>query len=155
MKKFILAIALVLAFSVANADNTTNQKKKGPHPGHVQVTEQMMTQLGLNSTQTAQVKALNEQYSTVFKGPGKGGRKLNGTVNSDKNGNKERPQLTDEQKSKIEAEMKERKAKKTEYQTKLKGILTADQFKTYQSLQAKGKGHGKGEGKKQPKASEE
>lgn len=98
-------------------------------------TQHMVDQLGLDDSQAAQLKQLNNDYADVFNfgGPGHpGGRppKMDGN-----NGNKDEkpaapPQLTDEQKQ----QMQQMKEKRDQYEAKLKQILTDDQLAKYQQM---------------------
>ncbi len=100
------------------------------------------------------LKELNEQYKDVLEhGPkfGHKGRKGRGFKNQGANcnccqgnapqGPKPLPQLSEEDKAKIKAEMKEKKAKRQEYEQKLKEILSDSQYAEYQKMQPKH--HGK------------
>jgi len=102
-------------------------------------TEQMVSKLGLNDTQAAQVKELNNNYQDIFKGPNGGGRPPRMDGNNQNSKPSAPPQMTDEQK----ARMEQMKTKRTEYETKLKAILSDEQYSTYQKMQPQ-RGNGKG-----------
>lgn len=136
MKKAVLAFAIMLAATGAmaqdnnNGNNTQNKRTK------VDRTEQMTKKLGLSTEQAEKVKALNTEYSSLFQRGGQrpGGQKGEG-MQQGQNSSQERPQMTDEQKEKMQTEMKERQTKQAEYDKKLKAILSDSQYKTYQSMQ--------------------
>jgi hypothetical protein len=141
MKKILLTMVALMTITVAMAQNN-----KGNQPPKQMTAEEMTTQmsskLGLSEAQALKVKALNKEYSSVFQGPGKGGKcPPKGNCSTSKKpscGNGERPQMTDAQKT----QMKQNMAKRQEYETKLKSILTESQYKTYQNMQPQRGGKG-------------
>ncbi len=152
MKKVILTLVALLSMTVMQAQNSENKERKAPRkPTPEEMTNRMAKDLGLNDQQKAKVLELNKQYEGVIGMPGKRGPRppkpegmKEGAKPDAQTGATEqrpdRPQLTDAQK----AEMKQRKAKREEYNTKLKSILTDDQYKNYQKMQRRGHGHGPG-----------
>ncbi len=133
MKKLIFTMVALLTMTVAMAQNSDNKKSfKMPTPA--EQTERMTKKLGLSADQAAKVKALNEAYQDLFKGKGRGPR-----PQMNKDNKEERPQLTDEMKQKMKAEHQAHKAKRQEYETKLKAILTAEQYTAYQNMHPKRK----------------
>ena len=102
----------------------------------------MTQKLGLNADQQKKVEALNKKYESVLR-PGRGGSRHQ--MNQSAGQNKEsgqRPELTDEQK----AQMKQRFEQRAAYEKELKGILSEDQYKTYQQMRPqhgmRGRHHG-------------
>jgi Spy/CpxP family protein refolding chaperone len=149
MKKFLsILIALVILTLTASAQSDGNRH---PRPTPEQITDRMAEQLSLTDAQKSQVLALNTEYQDVIGGPGFGhGRPGGGphgqhgqhnnsdgesgaTDNSNAN-HHQRPELTEEQKAKFE----EMRAKRDEYNIKLKSILTADQYAKYEDSQKRG-----------------
>ena len=106
------------------------------------VTTMMTQKLGLNADQQKKVEALNKKYESVLR-PGRGGSRPQ--MNQSAGQNKEsgqRPELTDEQKAQLKQRFEQRKA----YEKELKGILSEDQYKTYQQMRPqhgmRGRHHG-------------
>ena len=135
MKKTILIMTALLSMNVAFAQQSDDKsERKAPKkPTPEQMTERMSKELNLNDAQKAKVLELNKEYENVLAGPGmRGPRGHRPDANTgateqvkDKKQNGERPalpQLTDAQKQ----QMKQHMAKREEYNTKLKSILTDD-----------------------------
>ncbi len=148
-----------MAFS-ANAQGFGNFQLPTPE----QATERMAEQLMLTSDQGDKVFELNKQYPELmmmfaFPRGGQHGNRPQQNANTDGNsgatqqaqrpqGNqqRQRPELTEEQKAKFE----EMRQKREEYETKLKEILTAEQSDKFDELYHRGfgqggRGHGHGE----------
>ena len=142
MKKFLsILIALVILTLTASAQSDGNRH---PRPTPEQITDRMAEQLSLTDAQKSQVLALNIEYQDVIGGPGFGHGRPGGPHH-------QRPELTEEQKAKFE----EMRAKRDEYNTKLKSILTADQYEDSQKRGPHGNnghgGHNGNKGKKDKK----
>lgn len=135
MKKIMLTMIAAMTMSLAMAQNPSDGKpNRQPEPMTVeQITTQMQTKLGLTDEQYTKVKALNEKYADILKRPAMRGMRLNGFGNMD---NGERPQMTEEMKNMME----EHRTKRLAYENELKGILSTDQYATYQSMMPK-RGH--------------
>ena len=134
MKKLMMTAMLMLAMTAAMA-----QSNKPAKMDAATLTEFLVKQLGLNSTQKTKVSALNKKYESVLGGPGMGGprpERGNREGNNEQRG--QRPELTDSQK----AEMQQRQTQRQAYEKELKGILTDDQYKSYQNM---GRPQGNGE----------
>jgi len=163
MKKFLsILISLVILTLTASAQSDGNRP---PRPTPEQITDRMTEQLSLTDAQKSQVLALNTEYQDVIGGPGFGhGRPggphgqqnnpdgVSGASDNSNANHHQRPELTEEQKAKFE----EMRAKRDEYNTKLKSILTADQYAQYEDSQKRGphgnNGHHNGQkGKKDKK----
>ena len=154
MKRFFLTMIAAAALTFA-ANAQQGNRPEPPTPE--QTTERMAQQLELTDAQKSQVLALNTEYKDVigrpFGGPGmgrpngprpEGGEKPDGVSGATNNGNPHaqgnRPELTEEQKAKFE----EMRTKREEYNTKLKAILTADQYTKYEESQRRGPHGGNG-----------
>ena len=157
MKSFFLTMIAAAALTFA-ANAQQGNRPEPPTPE--QTTERMAQQLELTDAQKSQVLALNTEYKDVigrpFGGPGmggpgmgrpngprpEGGEKPDGVSGATNNGNPpaqgNRPELTEEQKAKFE----EMRTKREEYNTKLKAILTDDQYAKYEESQKRGPHHG-------------
>ncbi len=157
MKRFFLTMIAAAALTFA-ANAQQGNRPEPPTPE--QTTERMAQQLELTDAQKSQVLALNTEYKDVigrpFGGPGmggpgmgrpngprpEGGEKPDGVSGATNNGNPpaqgNRPELTEEQKAKFE----EMRTKREEYNTKLKAILTDDQYAKYEKSQKRGPHHG-------------
>ena len=136
MKKLMMTAMLMLAMTAAMA-----QSNKPAKMDAATLTEFLVKQLGLNSTQKTKVSALNKKYESVLGGPGMGGPGMGGPrpERGNREGNNEqrgqRPELTDSQKQ-------QRQTQRQAYEKELKGILTDDQYKSYQNM---GRPQGNGE----------
>ncbi len=150
MKKILLTFVALLSMTMAMAQGENGDGPKAPKQmTPEEMTTQMTSKLGLNEEQKAKVSALNQEYQDVFQGPGFGNKppKMgeNGT-----SGTNERPKMTEEMKTK----MKEHMARRQEYETQLKGILSDSQYQTYQKMMPRHGhgGHGNHEGNDQGQA---
>lgn len=141
MKKFLLTMIAAAALTFA-ANAQQGNRPEPPTPE--QTTERMAQQLSLSDDQKAQILTLNTEYKDVIgrphRGPGMGkphgGKKTDGTSGATDNANP--PELTEEQKAKFE----EMRTKREEYNTKLKAILTDEQYAKYEESQKHGPHHG-------------
>ena len=138
MKRMMMALAvsLMMTTAVMAQDNQSNGKigkmrMMDPTEMIQKRTDATVKKYGLDETQAKKLLELNTKYASKM-GPRMGrpgGRRPDA--------NNARPELTDEQK----AQMKERRQKMEEqmnaYNTELQGILTADQYKSYQADQQK------------------
>lgn len=158
MKKIVMTMVALLAMTAAVAQQSDNNKeRKAPKkPTPEEMTTRMAKDLNLTDEQKTKVQALNKEYEQVLGGPGfrgqrppkgdfKKGDKKKGDVKKKTDANTEasaqdgkrdgkRPELTDAQKQ----EMKQHRAKRKEYDAKLKQILTDDQYKSYQQQHRRG-----------------
>ena len=157
MKKILsILVALVILTLTASAQSDGNRPQRSTPE---QITNRMAEQLSLTDAQKSQVLTLNTEYQDVIGGPGFGhGRPGGGHNNGQHNGqhnrpdgatgatdnananHPQRPELTEEQKAKFE----EMRTKREEYNTKLKAILTADQYTKYEESQRRGPHGGNG-----------
>ena len=147
MKKMLLMLVALFSMTVAMAQNANGRQ---PRKMDATTVTTMMTQrLGLNADQQKKVEALNKKYESVLRPgfggprPEKGGTRPQmgqGSVQGKSAG--QLPELTDEQK----AEMKQRFEQRAAYEKELKGILSEDQYKTYQQMRPhhgmRGRHHG-------------
>lgn len=156
MKKMILTMVAALVVSSSFAFH------QGPRQmTPADRTDKMAKELNLSKKQKAKVLALNEKYADAFAHPGKGGPrppkdgKFEGKDKDFKKGDMQkdckkggcckddkgkRPELTAEQKAKMEAMHKKREA----YDSELKTILSNKQYQTYKENMHKhhgGRGH--------------
>jgi len=155
MKKIVLAMVALLTMTTAVAQESEKkmdgkQQKEMKAPKEMtpeQRTERMASRLNLTAEQKTQVLQLNTAYKDYLKGPGMRGPRppkkdfVDGQTGSTEQQPQamqgKRPELTDAQR----AQMKQHMTKRKEYDTKLKAILTADQYKEYQKMQPR-RGHG-------------
>jgi len=161
MKKIAMTLVALLAMTAAMAQQSDNKQRRQPKKIDPQeMTNRMATDLKLDDQQKAQLLQLNKEYQDVLSGPGgpRGGhrgprpggkaeKKTDAQTSATEQAPQEqassgkrpeRPQLTEAQK----AEMKQRKAKREEYNQKLKGILTDEQYKAYEKRHRHGGGRG-------------
>lgn len=153
MKRLVFVLALALGISLgASAQNGGHGGQHQP-PTPEQITDRMTNDLGLNADQKSKVLELNkEYYDVILMGPrgGHGGPQGHGRPQGNQNvdGNsgatqgqpQQRPQMTEEQKAQFEA----RKAKREEYNNKVKAILDADQLAKFEEAQKRGPHGGQG-----------
>lgn len=102
---------------------TVAMAQKSERKPHEEMTTQMESKLKLSADQKTKVAALNKEYQEIFQADNAKGQK------------------TQEQK----------KAKRTEYDEKLKKILTDDQYKSYQGMQTKSQAQKKAKSKAKTK----
>lgn len=100
-----------------------------------QMTENLAERLKLNDDQKAQVLQLTTEYKDYLRGPGfrgqRNGNRPGNQANAGEGGQRpERPQMTEEQRARFQENMKKRQ----EYEEKLKGILTEEQYQQYQQM---------------------
>ncbi len=146
MKKILFTLVALLSMTTAMAQDKNGAPQPPKKKTHQEITTEMNTQLKLSADQKTKVAALNKEYQDVLNGPGPGGPggPGMGKGNSSKNGNKagnsdgrpEPPKMTDAQKK----QMQQHHAKRQEYEKKLQGILSADQYKSYQKMRPQHKG---------------
>ncbi len=142
MKKFLMTMVALLSMTVVMAQDSDKKERKAPKQMTAeQMTERMTKDLTLNDAQKTKVLALNKKYKDVIGGPGmKGPRGTRPDANTGATeGQQERPQMTDAQKTEMKKNMEQRKA----YEKELKSILSADQYKKYESSQKRGPKGGK------------
>lgn len=141
MKKIILTFVALLSMTMAMAQNDDCCKQAPKQMTAEMMTTMMTGKLGLSDAQKAKVEALNNKYQDLFQhrmrnfnSPKTGDSK---TSTSDR-----RPQMTDEMKAQMRDKMKEFRAKRQEYESQLKSILSDSQYQTYQQLKP-GRGYGR------------
>ena len=145
-----MTMVALLTMTAAMAQDAKSEKKAPKEPTAQEMTDRMAKDLGLDDSQKAKVLALNNEHKDVLRGPGMGrgrGPRPDGQTGAtaqqqdqQKQQKKERPQMTDEQKAKMKANMEKRK----EYDTKLKQILTEEQYKKFQKQHQRRGGRGGG-----------
>lgn len=156
MKKILLTMIALLSMTAVMAQNDKSDKKAPKEPTPEEMTARMAKDLNLTDDQKTKVLALNKEYKDMFKGGprmgGPRGPKPDGKSGATDNQQRpERPQMTDAQKAEMKKHMEQRKA----YDTKLKSILTADQYKSWQKQHKHGHKGGPRDGKRPDKVSQE
>ena len=147
----------LLSITAVMAQNNDKKERKAPKEiTPEQITDRMAKDLDLTDAQKTKVLALNTEYKDMFKGGprmgGPRGPKPDGKSEATDNQQRpEHPQMTDAQKAEMKKHMEQRKA----YDTKLKSILTADQYKKWQKQQKRGPKGGPRDGKRPDKAPQE
>ena len=149
MKKIFLTMVALLSMTAMMAQNDKSDKKAPKEPTPEEMTARMAKDLNLTDDQKTKVLALNKEYKDMFKGGprmgGPRGPKPDGKSGAtDTQQRPERPQMTDAQKAEMKKHMEQRKA----YDTKLKSILTADQYKSWQKQHKHGHKGGPRDGKR-------
>ena len=147
MKKTLFVIAAALLLSIC-AFAQENRRQGFERPDEATMlkmrTDRMARELGLDEAQTAKLLELNQKYPNTMMGPRMGeqgrpgmGRPPRDGMN-DQNATEENAPKKDrkarkaEEKKAQEAQIKEMEAAMEAYENELKGILTEEQFKTYQ-----------------------
>ena len=147
MKKSLFVIAAALLLSIC-AFAQENRRQGFERPDEATMlkmrTDRMARELGLDEAQTAKLLELNQKYPNTMMGPRMGeqgrpgmGRPPREGMN-DQNATEENAPKKDrkarkaEEKKAQEAQIKEMEAAMEAYENELKGILTDDQYKTYQ-----------------------
>ena len=169
MKKIVMTMVALLSMTVAVAQQHDGQQRREfKRPTPEQMANMMAQRLGLTDEQTQKLAQLNKEYEDVLAGPmmrrGQRGPRPDGetgaTQQDDKQAKKDkkvkkdkkdkkdknleqgqrpqRPELTEEQKAAMAKQMEKRK----EYDEKVKGILTEEQYKQYQQMRRPGFGRG-------------
>lgn len=156
MKKIFLTMVALLSMTAMMAQNDKSDKKAPKEPTPEEMTARMAKDLNLTDDQKTKVLALNKEYKDMFKGGprmgGPRGPKPDGKSGATDNQQRpERPQMTDAQKAEMKKHMEQRKA----YDQKLKSILTADQYKSWQKQHKRGPKGGPRDGKRPDKVSQE
>lgn len=138
MKRMILAISAAMLMgsaAMAQEDGQQNKERNGSKPDLTEMvkkrTDDAVSKYKLNEDQAKKLLELNTKYAKEMRPRmGRGGR--GGRPQGDK-----RPELTDEQKTKMEEGRKKMEERRTAYDTELKAILTDEQYKSYSSDMAK------------------
>ena len=156
MRKLVLTMFALLSMTAMMAQNDKSDKKAPKEPTPEEMTARMAKDLNLTDDQKTKVLALNKEYKDMFKGGprmgGPRGPKPDGKSGATDNQQRpERPQMTDAQKAEMKKHMEQHKA----YDTKLKSILTADQYKSWQKQHKRGPKGGPRDGKRPDKVSQE
>lgn len=149
MKKFFLTMVALLSMTAMMAQNDKSDKKAPKEPTPEEMTARMAKDLNLTDDQKTKVLALNKEYKDMFKGGprmgGPRGPKPDGKSEATDNQQRpERPQMSDAQEAEMKKHMEQRKA----YDQKLKSILTADQYKSWQKQHKRGPKGGPRDGKR-------
>ena len=113
-----MTMLALLCMTVASAQQTVTSSRQPRQFDATTQTSLMAEKLGLSSDQKTKVEALNKEYAELFTRP----QMRRATQGGSSTG--ERPELTDEQKAQMKANMEARRTKREEYNTKLKSILT-------------------------------
>jgi hypothetical protein len=154
MKKLFMAISAALIISSATyaQDENYNNAQHGRFDKKEMVqkrTEHMVKELGLDNNQAKKLFELNSTYADKLSGPnmmrplgrsgfGSGPQGENDKFDPDSTkARMNRPELTEEQKARMNKWREEVEANNKSYETALQGILTADQFKAYQNSKIK------------------
>ena len=156
MRKLVLTMFALLSMTAMMAQNDKSDKKAPKEPTPEEMTARMAKDLNLTDDQKTKVLALNKEYKDMFKGGprmgGPRGPKPDGKSEATDNQQRpERPQMTDAQKAEMKKHMEQHKA----YDQKLKSILTADQYKSWQKQHKRGPKGGPRDGKRPDKVSQE
>ena len=139
----------LLSMTAMMAQNDKSDKKAPKEPTPEEMTARMAKDLNLTDDQKTKVLALNKEYKDMFKGGprmgGPRGPKPDGKSEATDNQQRpERPQMSDAQEAEMKKHMEQRKA----YDQKLKSILTADQYKSWQKQHKRGPKGGPRDGKR-------
>jgi len=148
MKKTLLITTALLLTVMAFAQGNRQGFQRPDEATMVKMrTERMAQQLGLDEAQTAKLLELNQKYpNAMMGGPGGPGmgrparetRNDQNVTDENTTGKKakkaKKAKKTEGETNDREARMKEIQASQEAYETELKGILTEEQFKTWQEF---------------------
>lgn len=136
-KRIILACVAMFAIGTTVTAQPDQPRREKPDKEEMiqHRTERMVKKYGLNEDQQKKLLALNTQYAEKMK-PMRGrhhrhqGPRPEGGMRQ--GGDQRRmPEMTEEQRTKMEQHRKERQAAMEAYDKELQDIMTADQFKQY------------------------
>ena len=136
MKRIMMALVAAIAIGTTAVAQTDQPLRDKPDKAEMAKhrTEQMVEKYGLDDAQQSKLLALNTKYADNM-GPMMGGRRHQGPRPEGgmrQGGDQHRmPEMTEEQRAKMEQHRKERQAAMEAYDKELQDILTADQFKQY------------------------
>ena len=139
MKKIMFSMAaaiLMSASALAQTDNAPQQRSEADQAEMIkQRTENTVKQYGLNEDQAKQLLELNTKYADKMpmgfgRMGGRGGRRGGGQM----------PQMTDEQRARMEEMRKQMTETREAYNKELEKIMTPEQFKKYQEDQQNRRG---------------
>lgn len=170
MKRIILACVAMMAIGTTTMAQPDQPPRGKPNKKEMvqHRTEEMVKKYGLNAAQQKKLLALNTKYADKMKPMGgkpprhQGPKPDNGMRRDSmrrthpegafKPGDNERrrPEMTEEQRAKMEQHRKEHQAVMEAYDKELKGIMTAEQFAKYKA-DAKKRPEGGPRGPKHPK----
>ncbi|MBQ8061912.1 MAG: DUF4890 domain-containing protein [Bacteroidales bacterium] len=147
-RTLLIATALLLSVGAFAQENRQGFQRPDEATMIKMRTERMAQQLGLDEAQTAKLLELNQKYPNAMMGgpggPGMGrpsreARDEQNATDENANGKKVKKAKKAKKAEKAEGEtndresrMKEMQASMEAYETELKGILTEEQFKTWQ-----------------------
>lgn len=141
MKKIVMMTIALVSMTQAMATNTVDKTfDKGSdrhrtyrmdrhyqHDGDI--TDMMVTKLGLDKAQTEKLKQLNTEYADLFQRPGHDRQMGRQGMEM-----RERKMPTEAERKQMKEKMDQRKARQEEYNTKLKSILTKEQYAQYEQM---------------------
>jgi Spy/CpxP family protein refolding chaperone len=148
MKKIMIALAAAMMMSsAALAQDDKSQDQRGPAQFDQtemikRRTDDAVQKYGLNAEQAKQLLELNTKYADRMGGRGMGrpgggrGMRRGGGEGFQGGGNfqggGQRPELTEEQRARMEEMRKQREETRKAYDAEMEKILTPEQFKAYQ-----------------------
>lgn len=153
MKKAILAVIACMAMSFAHAQNDAKKDdRQGRKFDKTEMikkrTDETAKKYGLNAEQSAKLLTLNTKYADMM-GPGNRGMRRGRPGNPPRDGQGDkpedvkkekdgkekgkRPEMTEEMKTQMAAQRKERAEQMKKYDEELQKIMTDEQFKSYKS----------------------
>ena len=128
----LLSMTFAMAQNDARREGGNGPRQFTPE----QMAENLAERLKLNDDQKAQVLQLTTEYKDyLMRGPSMRGQRNGNRPGRNENAGEggqrpERPQMTEEQRARFQENMKKRQ----EYEEKLKGILTEEQYQQYQQM---------------------
>lgn len=123
-----MTMVAILSMTMAMAQINDGERKAPKKMTHEEMTTQMTSQLKLTDAQKTQVAALNKEYQDyLMPEPPQKPKEANGQK-------KDNGQKADKKPFGDKKPNGQNHAKRQEYETKLKKILTDDQYQTYQKM---------------------
>lgn len=142
MKKVILFFALMLTVSVSANAQDDNSKRKMPSKEEMaqNITDRMASKYGLSDKQKTKLLELNKEYADKMPRPHRGGAPRGGNfkkndTKTDANTGASQPARPS--KEEMDKKMEQMKQNREAYNSKLKEILTDEQYKKYTEDQQK------------------
>ncbi len=143
MRKAILFFAMMLAVSVSAQTQENEQKRKAPSKEEMaqKMTDRMVSKYGLSDKQKTKLLELNKEYADKMPRPHRGGGPRGGgnfkKNDSKTEGNTSATQQARPSKEEMDKKMEQMKENREAYNTKLKKIMTDEQYKKYTEDQQK------------------
>lgn len=134
-KRIILACVAMFAIGTTVTAQPDQPRREKPDKEEMiqHRTERMVKKYGLNEAQQKKLLALNTQYAERMKPMRGRHHRHHGHGPKPGEGDVRRPEMTQEQRDKMEQHRQQRQAVMEAYDKELQGIMTAEQFEKYKA----------------------